>query len=261
MDLEQVSRWRDLASKIAAAFCAVALLALTDGLLRHFREPVNILKVLPRTTVAIDGKLSSEARRVEDLTYTSTSDQLTVTFAEIHPGYYLGGSMWRGWLKVGPGISPGKYSLSVSSKYGAVPGKAPDFRIIVFADAHALQQSSPSVVRRWLGLSPFQAAALCLPGILLTFVAVFLLSKRREVLLAAAGKAEIYRVIRTPGGLEIRFGLGEAQGIGSGAKIVIHDSTGRQVGTGTVEVSSQTDAAAQVIADHEIKVGYLVSRG
>ena len=47
MDLGQVNRWRDLASKIAAAFCVIALLGLVDGLLVHFREPANLVKVLP----------------------------------------------------------------------------------------------------------------------------------------------------------------------------------------------------------------------
>ena len=47
MDLEQINRWRDLASKIAAAFCVIALLGLVDGLLVHFREPANLVKVLP----------------------------------------------------------------------------------------------------------------------------------------------------------------------------------------------------------------------
>ena len=47
MDLGQINRWRDLASKIGAAFCMIALLALVDGLLVHFREPANLVKVLP----------------------------------------------------------------------------------------------------------------------------------------------------------------------------------------------------------------------
>jgi hypothetical protein len=260
MDWEQINRWRDLASKIAAVFCVIALLALVDGLLRHFREPFNLIKVLPGTSVQIDGELTDEAHRLEDLTFTTTSDQLKVTFEAIHPGYFLGGDMWRGQLMVGPGVSPGEYRLSVIPKYTASPRKAPAFRIRVFPDALSLQQSSTSLLRRRLGISPFGVAAICLPVILLAFGAVYMLSGKRETLLAAAGQAEVYRVIRTETGCEIRFALGVAQGIVPGTQVIIYNEAGRQVGIGNVEVSNRTDAAAQVTTSQEIKVGYLVSR-
>jgi hypothetical protein len=260
MDLNRVNRWRDLASKIAALFCVVALLTLVDGLLVHFREPENVVKVLPGMSLEINGELTHEAHRVEDLTFTSDSDQLKVTFAEIHRGYFLGGDMWRGRLMVGPGISPGKYSLAVIPKRTVSPRQAPAFRIIVFPDALSLQKSSASLIRRWFGLSAFQVAAGCLPGILLAFGAVYVLSGKREKMLAAGGKAEVYRVTRTETGCEIRFGLGEAQGMVPGTQVIIHNDIGGQVATGIVEVSNQTDAAAQVTTSQEIKVGYLVSR-
>jgi hypothetical protein len=259
MDLEQVNKWRDLASKIGAAFCVIALLAMVDGLLVHFREPANVVKVLPGLSIEINGELTDEAHRVEDLTFVSTSDQLQVTFEAIHKGYFLGGDMWRGWLNVGRLISPGEYSLSVIPKRTASPRKAPAFRIIVFPDALSLQKSSTSLIRRWFGISAFMVAAGCLPGILLAFGAVYFLSGKREALLAAAGKAEVYRVTRTEGGCEIRFSLGVSQGLRPGTKIFIHDAAGRQVGSGTVEASNQKDSVAQVNCDQEIKVGYLVS--
>jgi hypothetical protein len=260
MDLEQVNKWRDLASKIGAAFCFIALLALVDGLLVHFREPANLVKVLPGTNIEINGELTDEAHGVEDLTFTTDSDQLQVTFGAIHKGYFLGGDMWRGRLLVGAKIPPGEYSLSVIPKRTVSPRKAPAFRIIVFPDALRLQKSSTSLILRWFGISAFMVAAGCLPGILLGFGAVFLLSGKEDALLAAAGKAEIYRVTRTEDGCEIRFALGASHGIGPGAKILIHDDTGRQVGSGAVEASNQNNSVAQVTCDQEIKVGYLVSR-
>lgn len=260
IDWEQVNRWRDLASKIGAAFCIIALLALVDGLLVHFREPANVVKVLPGTNVEVNGELTDEAHSIQELTYTSSSGQLSVTFAAIHKGYFLGGDMWRGQLIVGPQIPPGEYSLSVLPKRTVSPRKAPAFRIIVFPDALSLQKSSTSLIRRWFGISAFVVAAGCLPGILLAFGAVFLLSGKREALLAAGGKAEVYRVTRTEGGYEIHFALGASHGVGPGAKILIYNDEGRQVGTGTVELSNQMKSVAQITADQEIKVGYLVSR-
>jgi hypothetical protein len=260
MNWEQVNRWRDLASKIGAVFCLIALLVVVDGLLRNFREPSNLIKVLPGVTVAIDGKLTDEVHRLENLTFTSDSDQLKLTFAAIHPGYYLGGAMWRGRLAVGSRIAPGEYRLSVIPKHSASASQVPAYRIVVFPDDLSLQKSSRSLVRRWLWISPFKIAAGCLPVILLAFGTVYLLSGKRETLLAAAGQAEVYRVIRTDNDYEIRFGLGAAQGIGPGTQVIISDDAGAQVATGIVEVSNQTDAAAQVTTSQEIKVGYLVSR-
>ena len=152
MDLGQVNRWRDLASKIGAAFCVIALLALVDGLLVHFREPANFVKLLPGAVIAINGELTDEANDLQDLTFVTNSDQLTVNFEAIHKGYFLGGDMWRGRLIVSPNISPGEYSLAVLPKRTASSRKAPDFRIKVFPDALSLQKSSTSLVRRQFGV-------------------------------------------------------------------------------------------------------------
>ena len=260
MNLGQVNRWRDLAGKIAAACCVIALLGLVDGLLVHFREPANLIKVLPGASVDINGELTDEAHQVEDLTFTSDSNQLKVTFAVIHKGYFLGGDMWRGRLIVGPEISPGEYNLSVIPKRAASSRKAPAFRIIVFPEALSLRKNSASVVRRWFGVSAFAVAAGCLPGILLAFGAVYLLSGKREALLAASGQAEVYRVTRGDDGYEIHFGLGIAHGMSPGGKIAIYDETGHPVGTGTVEACNQKVSVAQATSDQPIKAGYLVSR-
>ncbi|MDO9533369.1 MAG: hypothetical protein Q7O12_14750 [Deltaproteobacteria bacterium] len=260
MDLGQVTRWRDLASKIATALCVIALLGLVDGLLVAFREPADLVKVLPGASVEINGELTDEAHQVEDLTFTSDSDQLKVIFEAIHKGYFLGGDMWRGRLIVGPNISPGEYNLSVLPMRTVSPRKAPAFRILVFADALSLQKSSTSVIRRWFGISAFNVSAGCLPGILLAFGAVYLLSGKRDALLAASGQAEIYRVTKGDDGYEIRFSLGTAHGISPGARVAIHDAGGQPVGTATVEVCNRKVSVAQATSDQSIKVGDLVSR-
>jgi hypothetical protein len=260
MDLGQVTRWRDLASKIGAAFCVIALLVLVDGLLVAFREPANVVKVLPGASVEINGELTDEAFNIQDLTFVTSSNQLTVNFEAIHKGYFLGGDMWRGRLIVSPGIAPGEYNLSVLPKRAASPRKAPAFRILVFPGALSLQKSSTSIILRWFGISAFQVAAGCLPGILLAFGAVYLLSGKRDALLAASGRAEVYRVTKGDVGYEIRFGLGTAHGISPGARVAIYDAAGQQVGTGTVEVCNQKVSVAQATSDQPIKAGYLVSR-
>ena len=260
MDLGQITRRRNLASKIAMAFCVIAFLAMVDGLLVHFREPANFVKVLPGAVIAINGELTDEANDLQDLTFTSDSDQLTVNFEAIHKGYFLGGDMWRGRLIVSQDISPGEYNLAVLPKRAASSRKAPAFRIKVFPDPLSLQKSSASLVRRQFGVSAFAVAAGCLPGILLAFGAVYWLSGRREALLAATGQAEVYQVTRGDGNWEIRFGLGTAHGISPGARVAIYDAAGQQMGTGTVELCNQKVSVAQATSDQPIKVGDLVSR-
>ena len=190
----------------------------------------------------------------------SSSDQLTVNFEAIHKGYFLGGDMWRGRLIVGPGISPGEYSLAVLPKRTASPRKAPAFRILVFPDALSLQKSSTSLIRRWFGISAFVVAAGCLPGILLAFGAVY--SAVREEGGAAGGNRPGGSLPgdRGDGGYEIRFGLGTAHGMSPGARVAIYDEAGQQVGTGTVEVCNRKVSVAQATSDQPIKAGYLVSR-
>ena len=81
MNLEQTSRWRDLSGWAAAGFCLLALLALLDGLIGQFREPANLIKLLPGMTAEIDGPLQEEVQGIQELTYLSDSKDLKLTFA------------------------------------------------------------------------------------------------------------------------------------------------------------------------------------
>ena len=211
--------------------------------------------------IEINGELTDEAHQVEDLTFTSDSDQLKVNFEAIHKGYFLGGDMWRGRLIVGPDISPGEYNLAVLPKRTASPRKAPAFRILVFPGRpqppEEFHLDSPAVVR---GLSLRRGGRL---------PAGDFAGLRRRLsgcpgggrrCLAASGQAEVYQVTRGDGGYEIRFGLGTAHGMSPGARVAIYDEMGQQVGTGTVEVCNQKVSVAQATSDQPIKAGYLVSR-
>ncbi len=260
MELAKIERWRGLASKAGAVFCAMALVTLLDGLLVHFREPANMVKVLPGESVQVNGELTDEARRVEELTFISDTDQLQVSFEAIHKGYFLGGDMWRGRLLVSPQIAPGEYHLAVLPRESSSPRRAPSFRILVFPDAFSLQKTSTSLIRRYLGISPFAVAAGCLPGILLAFGLVYYLAGRREALLAQEGKAEVYRVLRREGGYEIRFALGTVHGMGAGVRVRVFDEQGQSVGLAQVEESNETDSLAVITADQEIRTGFLVAR-
>src|SRR4030042_6497906 len=96
MDLIQVSQRRNLAGKAGAVFFCLAFLALVDGLVGQFREPANMLRVLPGMTVEINGGLTAEVKGVQDLEFASSSEQLKVSFDAVHKGFFLGGEMGRG---------------------------------------------------------------------------------------------------------------------------------------------------------------------
>ena len=258
MDLSQVSYWRSLAGKAGAVICLLALAALLDGLIAGFREPANLVRALPGATLEINGGLAGEAKGVQDLAYGSDSAELQVSFDAVHKGYFLGGDMWRGKLLVGPRIPPGKYRLVVGPRPALNAKGVPSFRILVYPDELSLRKSYKSYVRRHLGWSPFALAAFCLPGLLLAFGVVYFLSGKREAILARAGQAEVYRVLRREDGCEIRFGLGTEQGLGPGILVQIRNEQGQTVGTARVEESSPTDSVALVSGGREVKEGYLV---
>ena len=259
MDLDQVSRWRNLAGWGGALFFLLAFLALLDGLIGQFREPANLIKLLPGLTAEIDGPLEEEVPGVQELIYFSDSDLLTLSFATVHKGYFLGGNLWRGQITASPRLRPGEYHLTVASRKSTSKEATLGFRIMVFADPLSLQRSSKSLIRHHTGMSPWGAAAACLPGILLASGMVLYLSQARERLLAQRGRAEIYRVIRKDGGFEIHFGLGTEHGVHPGLQLQVHNSQGKAVGLARVEEATPTDAIALVSAAQEIRPGFIVS--
>ncbi len=260
MNLEQTSRWRNLCGWAAAGFCLLAFLALLDGLVGQWREPANLIKLLPGMTAEIDGPLQEEVQGIQELTYLSDSRDLKLTFATVHKGYFLGGLLWQGRIKASPRILPGEYHLTVAPSRSTSPQASLGFRIMVFPDRLSLQHSSKSLIRRHLGLSPYGVAGLCVPAILLTFGAVFFLALKLDRFLAQKGKAEIYRVVRRDGSFEVHFGLGTEHGVEPGLELQVYNPRGKSVGLARVEKSTPRDAIAVVITDQEIRPGFIVAK-
>ena len=260
MNLEQTSRWHDLFGWAAAAFCLLAFLALLDGLIGQWRDSANLIKLLPGMTAEIDGPLQEEVQGIQELTYLSYSKDLKLTFATVHKGYFLGGLLWQGQITAGPHLPPGEYHLTVAPSRSTSPQASLGFRIMVFSDPLSLQHSSKSLIRRHLGLSPYGAAGLCVPAILLAFGAVFYLTLKLDRLLAQKGKAEIYRVIRREGSFEVHFGLGTEHGMQPGLELGVYNPRGKSVGLARVEKATPKDAIAVVTTDLEIRPGFMVCR-
>ena len=260
MNLNQASSFRKLAGKACAFFFLLASLAILDGLIAKFREPVNLFHLLPGEEVNLDGSIPENIKQTYDLTYDSDSPDLTVVFEAIHAGYFFGGNMWRGRLLVGKNLSPGKYTISVRPKEYPLNKPGFQFRVVVHQNILSKRAAYRSIIRRHTGLSPYLAAAAFLPLIGLTMGCIFLLSRRIEVLQAESGLAEIYQVSRGEGNYLLAFGLGNKHGLNPGDQVSLLDPNGNYVGSALVERTSDTDSVALATIAQEIKPGYLVSR-
>jgi hypothetical protein len=259
MDLTKVSRLRSLAGWAGALFAFIVLAALLDGLIARFREPVNLFHVLAGATVEIDGHLGDDLRDLKDLRYTSSTEHLEVTFLDLHRGYFLGGNMWRGQCHVSPATPPGKHTFAVHPRQKTASTPPAIFRVVVYADYAGLRPSFRSLLQRYLDVSPWLAAALCLPFLGLSFALVFLCSQKIDTLLAEAGKAEIYKVSLGEGYALVTFGLGTKNGVQPGCQLTITTPEGQVVGSLEVREAMETDALGITSQTQDIRPGYYVS--
>jgi len=259
MTLEQARRWRTLAGKIAAVFIILMFVALFDGLVAKFRQPFNEYEVLPGDVVALTGPLPEDVA-LQDLTYSSNSENVQVSFLETHRGFWLGGAMWRAELRVSPQIPPGKYALTVRPGHMVSDQPPLRFDIVVYPDSLSMQQNSRSFIQRYAGESPWIVSGMFVALIGLTLVVIFYLARQLENLLAHRGQAEIYKVQRLEEGYAIAFGLGTGHGISPGDQVTVLDPKGNSVGTAQVEKCSTQDSVGFAALDQDIRPGFLVSR-
>jgi hypothetical protein len=260
MDLNQAISWRRLVGRATALFCLLASLAIVDGLFAKFQEPANVLHVLPGDQMAVDGPIPENIKDTGALTYTSDAKDLAVDFVAIHPGYFMGGNMWRGRLTVGRNQPPGRYTVTVSPRDYPAAKPGYQFRVVVYPDAPSQNFASKSLIKQQTGISPYLLAAALFPLIVISLGVVYLLSQRITALQAKAGLAEIYRVAREEGRFLVTFGLGTAHGVGPGDQVTIFDPEGNYVGSAQVQESTDQDSVGLAAIDRDIRPGYLVSR-
>lgn len=260
MTLTQALRLRTLLGRFGALCCFLALAAVLDGIVVKFREPFNVFAVLPGETMEINGPTEERVKDPGDLEWVSSSPELSLEVEKVHSGYFLGGRMWQGTLKVGQGIAAGKYAVAMRPKQTdpKKPAEALVFRVTVYPDAASRQRQALSLVRRYLGVAPGLAALFMVPGMVLAFAGVFLLSWPIDRLLAAQGQGEIYRVTRGEGILEVGFGLGTEHGVQAGDRLPVFDPEGRRTAFVEVKEATETDTVGWVGAGQDVKPGYLV---
>ncbi|MBM4146502.1 MAG: hypothetical protein FJ240_09580 [Nitrospira sp.] len=261
MNLEQVFILRKYARTAGAIFFILIFISIIDGCVAKFRAPINVHNILPGQSVKVDGPLDSKIQDTRELTYTSASDNVRLSFDAIQPGFWLGGIMWIGTVTTNELIPPGEYDISVYTKGETDIKKKFVFRIKVFKDYASYRQSFKSVIRRYLDLSPWWILLFCIPLTAITVGIVFFLSKRVDELLAREGKAEIFRIVRGDTACEIYFGLGTKHGLRPDASVSLLNESGNPTATMVVQRVSETDSSAIVGLDYKVKEGDIVSLG
>jgi hypothetical protein len=259
VSLTEAVRWRNRLAKLGTIASILFLAAVIDDVGARFGQPANLMRVLPGVSVEIDGPLEEEVKRLEDLTYTADSDLLHVTFLSTHPGFWFGGFRWNGTLAVSSEITPGEYSLTVSSMGKPARKPSSTFEVRVYPDAESYRRGSRSLLMRHLALPSWWVIGCCVPLIGFAFASVFILSRRIEELMAQSGRAVVYRVRETSAGREISFGLGVRQGIRAGMRVMLLNEAEQALGTVEVREATDTDALAVVPLEQEVRPGYIVS--
>ena len=257
MNLEETTRYRNLASRAGALFCALFFLAALDGLITYLREPQNLFHLFAGESLSVTGSMREST--IDSLQYHSSSERVRLTFKDVQPGFWMGGLMWRGVITISPETEPGEVALSVSEK--GAPSQKPlsVFVLKIYPDRESYRKASKSFAIRFLGVSPWVLFGFFFPLTLIAFGIVYLLSQKKDRLLVQQGKAEIYRVAEEDGVLVVAFGLGTTHGVRPGDRPAVLDEAGKPVGKITVKETYETDSTATVEPECKLKMGYVVS--
>ena len=258
MTLAGVTWWQRWVGRFGALCCALFVFAALDGLVSQFRQPVNQLDLLPGESASVNGNLPMEVKELQEILYVSDSSDVRIVFEAIHAGFWMGGNMWRGRVQLDPAIPAGTYPVFVELK--GKPDERPlaTFLVQVHASPENLRRSSKSLISRNLGVSPWVVSGGFFVLTAVAFGIVYVLTGRRDNLLAAEGRAEIYRVAKTDSCFEVAFGLGRDHGVTAGDTLRILGKNGTIIGTVRGKEGLDKDATGEVDLDCDVRPGSLV---
>lgn len=260
MNLGQISQWRTMIGRVGMVLGIILLLALIDVVIAKHSTSFNIIHAMPGATVEVTGPLAEKIDNVQELAFESNTAELTMSFEAAFLGTWFGDQMWRGQLTLNPHLPPGKYTFVVNLKKPMTSKPPLVFRVNVYPDPLSLQQSSPSFIRRHLGVSPWHLVAIALPLLVLSGAIIFLISRQIEAQMARNGQAEVYRVRKVESGYEISFALGSKQDIQPGASLILYGENGQPLANVEVQEVSPDDAVGLVQTGGDIKPGFIVSK-
>ena len=255
----RVSKWRAVLQKTSSIFLLIVVICLIDSCQAKFRQPINILHLLPGETETVSGILNRHVKDVNELKHKSNSNLITLSITSTYSGFWFGTPGWNGQLTVNPDIAPGLYTLTVAPEENTPKDEQFVLYVAVHPDAASLRKTFTSLIMRFSGVHPWKIVAFMLPLTILTFGAVFLLSRKIESLMANSGSAEVFWMRVADEGYEIAFGLGTKHGIRPGDRLSLFNDKSEKVGTVEVRKVSKSNSVAMAGFDSEVRTGYMVS--
>lgn len=261
MNLEQATEGRRITGKAASWLFLLFFLAILDGLISQARYPLNRFDVLPGASEKFNFTLREpvQGQEVERLSYACDTKQIRVSFESIHKGFFLGGEMCRGDILVSSDITPGDYRLKIGLKETLPQKSLAEFYIKVHPNQASIRQHSTSIIRKNVGISPWQVAALSAILMGMSLGMVYFFSHNRERLLIISGKADIYRIKKMDDCREIAFGMGYAHGLQPGMRVHLLNERYQIAGEAEISQVFEIDSFARIPLTISVIPGYMVS--
>ncbi len=259
---------RMILGRICLIASMIALVAVLDALIATYRKPANDLDIIVGRSFKITGNVYGNVKSIEDIKVVSDSPEISLDFdGNIFSGYFLGVQMWRANLKAGSSLKPGRYhiKLIIPDISEIKPEDRPklesllSYTVNVYGDVKSQRQGSLSFINRYTGISSWFVAIASFLAALLTGALIFLISGKIEAEMAKLGFAEIYRVSKNSGGLEIFFGLGKLHGLESGEKLGLFDASGAFLKEIVVETIGR-ETSSVIVDLLKIRPGFTVAR-
>ncbi|MEG6505639.1 hypothetical protein [Nitratidesulfovibrio sp. 1201_IL3209] len=258
-----LARLHRRSGRVALLLLLVCALSLVDGLVGRMQQGFNRTDALPGGEYPVSGPLPPQTETIEDMVIEGGTDDRQVRLVpyEIYSGYWLGGKMWRGAIKVGTSPASGEYVIRVHDKYGEKQNPTLIFAVVVWPDEATMKANSPERLTRWFGVSAFSLSALVLPFALLAGFGNFMLGRAWSRALLAERSAEIYKLLPAPdgGGKDVTFGLGVQHGASPGMRCRISRPDGTPVGEARVVECTARDCVARIPHGLNVQPGDVVT--
>ncbi len=260
MTLSQATRWRNRIGRVGTCCCLLFAFAALDGLISQFRQPLNQFELLPGETVGVNGGLPTEVKDPGELVVDTSSPDMRIVVEAIHSGFWLGGNMWRGTLEVRPTTAPGQLVAVVRLKDKPAEKALAAFVVNVHESRESVRKAAKSLIRQYLDLPPWLVFAVSFLSAALAFGGVYRLTEKRDALLAAEGRAELYRIAKRDDCYEVAFGLGKEHGIAAGDELSLMAGDGEPIGTVRVTHVFDRDSAGEVDLSCDVRPGCTVAK-
>lgn len=258
----RLARLHRRSGRVALLLLLVCALSLVDGLVGKMQQGYNRTDGLPGGEYPVSGPVPVNAETVEDMVIEGGTDDRQVRLVpyEIYSGYWLGGRMWRGAIKVGANPVSGEYVLRVRDKSEEKQNPTLIFSVMVWPDEATMMANAPERLLRWFGIYPFSLTAIMAPFALLAGLGNFLLGRVWGNALLAERSAEIYKLLPSPegGGKDVTFGLGTQHGASLGMRCAIRRPDGTPVGEATLLECMERDSVLRVPDELGVRPGDVV---